>query len=105
MKKKIMLLLTIMLLVVTGCETKNNYFKGTISEITDIYFVVIPDEDEPIKKIGDIVLVPKEVISTDGVPDIIVGERVQIVYKDAKKSDDGAKIDVVFAIYKESDLN
>lgn len=101
-----MFILTILLLLLTGCsnEKKEKYFNGIVSEVTDTYFIVIPDEGEPIKDLGDKALIPKKVVSADGIPDISVDERVQIIYKDAEKSNDGIKLDVVFAVYKESEI-
>lgn len=39
-----------------------------------------------------------------GIPDISVDDRIQVIYKDAEKSDDGIKLNVVFAIYKELEI-
>ncbi|WP_349669591.1 hypothetical protein [Lacrimispora sp.] len=105
-KKKLLFVFIIILLLLTGCnnEKKDKYFKGIVSEVTDTYFIVIPNEGEPIKDMGDKVWVLKKVVSADGIPDISVDDRIQVIYKDVEKSDDGIKLDVVFAIYKESEI-
>lgn len=106
MTKKILFVFIIFLLLLTGCsnDKKEKYFNGIISEVADTYFIVIPNEGEPIKDMGYKVLVPKKVVSADGIPDISVDDKIQVIYKDAEKFDDGIKLDVVFAIYKESEI-
>ncbi len=105
-KKKLLFVIIIVLMLLTGCnnEKKDRYFKGIVSEVTNTYFIVIPNESEPIKDMGDKVWVPKKVVSADGIPDISVDDRIQVIYKDAEKSDEGIKLNVVFAIYKESEI-
>ncbi len=105
-KKKLLFAIIIILLLLTGCnnEKKDKYFKGIVSEVTDTNFIVIPNEGEPIKDMGNKVWVPKKVVSADGIPDISVDDRIQVIYKDAEKSDDGIKLNVVFAIYKEPEI-
>ena len=94
------------MLLLTGCsnEKKEKYFKGIVSEVADSYFIVIPNEGEPIKNLGDKVWVPKKVVSADGIPDVSVGDKIQVIYKDVEKFDDGIKLDVVYAIFKESEI-
>ena len=106
MTKKILFVFIIFLLLLIGCsnDKKEKYFNGIISEVAETYFIVIPNEGEPIKDMGDKVWVPKKVVSADGIPDISVDDRIQVIYKDVEKSDDGIKLDVVFAIYKESEI-
>lgn len=51
MKKKLCMLFAIVLLLVGGCNEKSqNYFTGTILKITDNYFIVSPDDSEPIRE-------------------------------------------------------
>ncbi|MCI6066530.1 hypothetical protein MR818_14390 [bacterium] len=50
------------------------------------------------------VLVPKEVVSANGVPELVVGECIQVVYNEMEQTDEGVIIDIVYAIYKENDL-
>ena len=51
MKNKLCMLFAIVLLIVGGCNEKSqNYFIGTILEITDNYFIVSPDDSEPIRE-------------------------------------------------------
>ena len=105
MKKKLCMLFAIVLLLVGGCNEKSqNYFIGTILEITDNYFIVSPDDSEPIREIGDMILVPKEVVSANGVLELAVGERIQVVYNEMEQTDEGIIVDIVYAIYKENDL-
>ncbi len=94
------------MLLLTGCsnEKKEEYFKGIVSEVADSYFIVIPNEGEPIKNLGDKVWVPKKVVSADGIPDVSVGDKIQLIYKDSEKFDDGIKLDIVYAIFKESEI-
>ena len=105
MKNKLCMLFAIVLLLVGGCNEKSqNYFAGTILKITDNYFVVSPDDSESIRETGDNILVPKEVVSANGVPELAVGERIQVVYNEMELTDEGVIIDIVYAIYKENDL-
>ena len=61
MKKKLCMLFAIVLLLVGGCNEKSqNYFTGTILKITDNYFIVSPDDSEPIRETGDMILVRAE---------------------------------------------
>ena len=105
MPKKLFIFIIILLLS-TGCsnEKKDKYFNGIVSEDTDNFFIVIPNEDDPIKEMGNKVWVPKKVVSADGIPDISVDDKIQVIYKDAEKVDDGIKLDIVYAIYKESEI-
>ena len=73
-------------------------------KITDNYFVVSPDDSESIRETGDNILVPKEVVSANGVPELAVGEHIQVVYNEMEQTDEGVIIDIVYAIYKENDL-
>ena len=99
------MLFAIVLLLVGGCNEKSqSYFAGTILKITDNYFIVSPDDSESIRKTGDMVLVPKEVVSANGVPELAVGERIQVVYNAMEQTDEGIIVDIVYAIYKENDL-
>ena len=96
MKNKLCMLFAIVLLLVGGCNEKSqNYFAGTILEITDNYFIVSPDDSEPIRETSDNILVPKE---------LAVGERIQVVYNEMEQTDEGIIVDIVYAIYKENDL-
>ena len=106
MKNKLCMLFAIVLLLVGGCNEKSqNYFAGTILKITDNYFVVSPDDSESIRETGDMILVPKEVVSANGVPELAVGEQhIQVVYNEMEQTDEGVIIDIVYAIYKENDL-
>ena len=106
MKNKLSILLTIVLIIFcSGCNEKSeNYFKGSVSEIMDSYFAVIPDNTEPIKNIGDVILVHKEVVSTSGVPELSVNDRIQVVYHETEPTDDGIVLDIVYAIYREDEI-
>ena len=105
MKNKLCMLFAIVLLLVGGCNEKSqNYFTGIILKITDNYFIVSPDDSESIRETGDMVLVPKEVVSSNGIPELAVGERIQVVYNEMELTDEGVIIDIVYAIYKENDL-
>ena len=104
-KKKFCFFFAFVLLLVGGCNEKSqNYFIGTILEITDNYFIVSPDDSEPIRETSDNILVPKEVVSANGVPELAAGERIQVVYNEMEQTDEGVIIDIVYAIYKENDL-
>ena len=105
MKKKLCMLFAIVLLLVGGCNEKSqNYFTGTILKITDNYFIVSPDDSEPIRETSDNILVSKEVVSAYGVLELGVGERIQVVYNEMELMYEGVMIDIVYAIYKENDL-
>ena len=45
-------------------------FAGTILEITDNYFIVSPDDSEPIRETSDNILVPKEVSISEWDPGV-----------------------------------
>ena len=105
MKKKLGMLVAIVLLLGGGCNDQSQYyFTGTIFKITDNYFVVSPDDSESIRETDDMVLVPKEVVSANGVPELAVGERILVVYNEMAQTDEGIIVDIVYAIYKENDL-
>lgn len=89
----------------TAChnEKKQDFFKGTIIEITDDCYLVAPDDAEAIKEKGERILVPKEVIRKQEV-DFAINERVQVVYRKIEDTVDGPRIDAVYAIYRESEL-
>ena len=42
--------------------------------------------------------------SANGIPELAVGERIQVVYNEMEQTDEGVIIDIVYAIYKENDL-
>ena len=73
-------------------------------EITDNYFIVSPDDSESIRETGDMILVPKEVVSANGVHELAGGGHIQVVYNEMEQTDEGVIIDIVYAIYKENDL-
>ena len=93
MKNKLCMLFAIVLLIVGGCNEKSQN-----------YFIVSPDDSEPIRETSDNILVPKEVVSANGIPELAVGERIQVVYNEMEQTDEGVIIDIVYAIYKENDL-
>jgi hypothetical protein len=103
--KKIFIYVILMLLLVGCTEKKQDYFNGIVSEIADDYIIVIPDEDEPIKKLGDKVYVTKELMSTRGIPHLEFNERVRILYNKAEKDKEYIRLKTVFAIYKESEID
>lgn len=103
--KKALLLIFFLIFLFAGCdnEKKQDFFKGTVSEITQSYIIVTPNDGDPIKEIGDTIYVPKTVVSKD-LPELTLNENVQIVYRGYERFEDAVKLDIVFAIYKESDL-
>ena len=105
MKKKLCMLFAIVLLLVGGCNEKSqNYFAGTILKITDNYFVVSPDDSESIRETDDMVLVPKEVDQRMESQSWQLVKRIQVVYNEMEQTDEGIIVDIVYAIYKENDL-
>ena len=103
--KKALLLIFFLIFLFAGCdnEKKQDFFKGTVSEITQSYIIVTPNDGDPIQGIGDTIYVPKTVVSKD-LPELTLNENVQIVYRGYERFEDAVKLDIVFAIYKESDL-
>ena len=49
-------------------------------------------------------IVESPVVSANGVPELAAGERIQVVYNEMEQTDEGVIIDIVYAIYKENDL-
>lgn len=106
--KKSSLLAFVLLLIATlagcGSEKTQAYFVGTVAEITDDCFVVVPDDEGLLSEDGaGQVLVPREVVRVQEV-DFGKGERVRIVFHEITYSQGKPKIDVVYAIYRESEL-
>ena len=95
----------VLIFLFTGCghEKKQDFFKGTVSEIAETYIMVTPNDDDPMKEAGDRIYVPKTVVSKD-LPELTLNETVQVVYRGYERFEDGVKLDTVFAIYKESEL-
>ena len=103
--RKIVTLIVFLMLISTlvACGEKGqDYFTGTIVEITDHYYVVTPDDEKLLDAdASGLLLVPKETVQKREL-DLKQGERVQIVYNEITKGI--PKIDIVYAIYKESEL-
>ena len=103
--RKIVTLIVFLMLISTlvACGKKGqDYFTGTIVEITDHYYVVTPDDEKLLDAdASGLLLVPKETVQKREL-DLKQGERVQIVYNEITKGI--PKIDIVYAIYKESEL-
>lgn len=103
--KSVIFFAIVLVLICSGCNEKTQkYFQGSVLEITDNYLSVIPDNSESIKKMGDIIQVPKEVVSKDGVPELSVRDRIRVVYNEAEQTEDGIVIDIVYAIYREDEI-
>lgn len=99
-----LILLLFSMLIACSAEKGQAYFRGTIVEITNEYYVIAPDGEKLLN--GDLaeqVLVPKEVVRAQEI-DFAQDERVQVVYNMITNSPDGPKTDIVYAIYRESEL-
>lgn len=107
MKKRFSLVVFLLLfstLIACSTEKKQNYFVGTIVEITDNYFVIVPDDGKLLDDdLTRQLLVPKEVVRAQEI-NFSQGERVQVVYNKITNSQSDPKIDIVYAIYRESEL-
>lgn len=106
MKNKMLLIIIVASLFLSACGNKKNqnFFRGTIVEITDSYFLVKPDDEEIVKETYDIIQVSKETIRQQDI-DFLSQERVQVVYNEILDSTDRGIIDIVYAIYRESELS
>lgn len=107
MKKRFSLVVFLLLfstLIACSTEKKQNYFVGTIVKITDNYFVIVPDDGKLLDDdLTRQLLVPKEVVRAQEI-NFSQGERVQVVYNKITNSQSDPKIDIVYAIYRESEL-
>jgi len=108
MKKGFLLVFVLLLfstLIACGTGKKQNYFVGTIVEITDNDYVMVPDDETLLHdELTGQLLVPKEVVRDQEV-NFSQGERVQVVYNKITNSQGDPKIDIVYAIYRESELS
>ncbi|ABX40446.1 hypothetical protein [Lachnoclostridium phytofermentans] len=98
---------TIIFLVVlftSGCEKKQDYLNGTVSEVFDTYIIVTPKDDELLKEKAEKIVVTKTIALATGFPDLDVGDEIRVVYSGIKKEDDLMILDSVFAVYKSNEL-
>lgn len=100
----VLFLLLFSTLIACSTEKKQNYFIGTIVEITDNYFVIVPDNEKLLNdNLTGQLLVPKEVVRAQEI-NFSQGERVQVVFNKITNSQGDPKVDIVYAIYRESEL-
>lgn len=111
-KKATLLIFTFCLsLLMIGCtkckgesEKTQNYINAVVDDITEESINVIPIDNENVnseKNIinADSVIINKNTISTDKLPELDKGDKIRIVYNGENVKEDPLKIEIVFAIY------
>ncbi|MCI6693972.1 MAG: hypothetical protein MR510_16135 [Clostridium sp.] len=111
-KRATLLIFTFCLsLSIIGCtkckvesEKTQNYINAVVDDITEESINVIPIDNENVnseKNIinADSVIINKNTISTDKLPDLDKGDKIRIVYNGENVKEDPLKIEIVFAIY------
>lgn len=83
-----------------GTEAKQDFFNATVLEIAEDYLLVEPVEGESGLNSSDKIQVTKDVVSTDGIPDLTVGDEIRIVYNGEIMETYPAKLGIVYAIYR-----
>lgn len=111
-KKATLFIITLYLsLSIIGCtkckvesEKTQNYINAVVDDITEESINVIPIDNENVnseKNIinADSVIINKNTISTDKLPELDKGDKIRIVYNGENVKEDPLKIEIVFAIY------
>lgn len=111
-KRATLLIFTFCLsLSIIGCtkckvesEKTQNYINAVVDDITEESINVIPIDNENVnseKNIinADSVIINKNTISTDKLPELDKGDKIRIVYNGENVKEDLLKIEIVFAIY------
>lgn len=111
--KKVILLIIIfgLSLLMIGCvnfKVENgkteNYINAVVDDIKEDSIKVVPIDNENVnseKNIinADSVIINKNTISTDKLPELEKGDKIRIVYNSESVKEDPLKIEIVFAIY------
>lgn len=104
-KHRLCLFVILITVLLSGCTVHGEaFFRGRVVNISSDYIIVAPDPTEPIAATSSLILVPLNVVSANGVPELTVSEHVQIVYNKAVHTHDRTELDIVYAIYKTKDL-
>lgn len=111
-KKATLFIITLYLsLSIIGCtkckvesEKTQNYINAIVDDITEEGINVIPIDNENVnseKNIinADSVIINKNTISTDKLPELDKGDKIRIVYNIESVKEDPLKIEIIFAIY------
>ena len=111
-KRATLLIFTFCLsLSIIGCtkckvesEKTQNYINAIVDDITEEGINVIPIDNENVnseKNIinADSVIINKNTISTDKLPELDKGDKIRIVYNVESVKEDPLKIEIIFAIY------
>ncbi|WP_294170189.1 hypothetical protein [uncultured Clostridium sp.] len=111
-KKATLFIITLYLsLSIIGCtkckvesEKTQNYINAIVDDITEEGINVIPIDNENVnseKNIinADSVIINKNTISTDKLPELDKGDKIRIVYNVESVKEDPLKIEIIFAIY------
>ena len=85
-------------------EKTQNYINAVVDDITEESINVIPIDNENVnseKNIinADSVIINKNTISTDKLPELDKGDKIRIVYNGENVKEYPLKIEIVFAIY------
>ena len=85
-------------------EKTQNYINAVVDDITEDGIKVVPIDNENVnseKNIinADSVIINKNTISTNKLPEIEQGNKIRILYNGESVEEDPLKIDIVFAIY------
>ena len=85
-------------------DKTQNYINAVVDDITEDGIKVVPIDNENVnseKNIinADSVIINKNTISTNKLPEIEQGNKIRILYNGESVEEDPLKIDIVFAIY------
>ncbi|NLY21640.1 MAG: hypothetical protein GXZ08_10230 [Tissierellia bacterium] len=112
---KIVLLFSVVLLLVFAAAFFSKSVKGPAEEGGFLDGIVLEIDEESIlvetydrttwEELPEVIIVSKEVSNVAGVPDLVVGEEVRVLYKEILEEEGAtARIDNPITIYKLSEL-
>lgn len=83
-----------------GAENGGSFFNATVLEVTeDTVSVECVDSMDSDFTNGDIISFGTQIVAANGLPDIVPGDTIRIIYNDTSVNKDTLRIDIVFAVY------